>query len=386
MTSKILLVGGRTGGPILPLIAIYHGLNKLQGEAQVQEVQAVIVGIRGGYEEQVAREEHLPIEFLPEAKLRPIPREPNPIKWVLYLLETFGTLIILMYSLLWCLWLLFKHRPKVILSAGSFLAVPVVYAAKIANWLLLHRIKIVVHQQDPVPGLANRLTIGLADLRSYVFDYTFEHYPLFVTAQKIPNPLNIDKFEPEKMMQTALEIAKTKPALHLFFRNLPGDKPLLLIFGGASGAEKINDWVLENLSMLKSRFNILHLTGSLQKKTYQTTETPGYLSVESLNEQEMRLAQSVCDVCLCRAGLGSISELLYLHKPAYLVPIPNSHQEINASQVADYFYILDQNQQNQWLSKLFTTYPQFFHDIEYPDNSLVQAKLNQYYQQIQAYL
>lgn len=380
MSQKVILIGGRTGGPILPLITMYHSLQKKY------DLQAIIVGIKGGYEEKLAQREDLKIEFLPETKLKSSPRKFNFISWLLYLLETFGTLLIVLYSICISLIILLRYKPKMIISTGSFLAVPMVYATVVANMIFFQKIKIVVHQQDPLPGLANRLTIRFAHLKSYVFDYTALNYPQFAKAFKIPNPLDVANFDSEVMMKTALEIAETKPALHIFFRNLSPEKPLLLVFGGASGAEKINDWVIENLTMLKSRFSILHLTGSLQNKEYQLVETQGYLSIDSLSEQEMRLSESVCDLCICRAGLGSISELLYLHKPAYLVPIPNSHQEINAEQVSDFFYILNQNNQNQWLSKIFTSYPQFFNDIEYPNNSNLDEQLQKYYQQIENYL
>ncbi len=372
--SKILLIAGRTGGPIVPLLTISQNL---------KQVNPVIIGVKGGYEQKIAERENIPILFLPEVKLRRPPIKKNPWTLLIYGLDIFGSLILLNYSIFLSLVILLLQKPKLVLSAGSFLAVPIIYATKIYNFFSRKKIKILVHQQDPLPGLANKLTVRFADLVSYVFDYTAEVSSSFARGIKIPNPINLEDFKSENLMKTALEIADTRPVLHSFFRNLNSEKPLLLVFGGASGAEKINDWLIENLTILKSRFNILHLTGVLQQKEYQLTKTSGYLSIPELTSKEMKLALNVADVVLCRAGLGSISELLYLQKPAYLVPIPNSHQELNAKLVEDYFYILNQDNQNQWVSKIFTTYPQFFHNIEYQTTESIEVQLTNYYSKIQ---
>ncbi len=372
--SKILLIAGRTGGPIVPLLTISQNLKR---------VDPVIVGVKGGYEQKIAERQKIPILFLPEVKLRRPPTKKNPWTLLIYGLDIFGSLILLNYSILLSLFILFRQKPKLVLSAGSFLAVPIIYAAKIYNFFFRRKIKILVHQQDPLPGLANRLTVRFANLVSYVFDYTAGVNSYFARGIKIPNPINLEDFKSENLMKTVLEIAETRTILHLFFRHLNPEKPLLLVFGGASGAEKINDWLIENLTILRSRFNILHLTGVLQKKEYQLTETSGYLSIPELTNKEMKLALNVSDVVLCRAGLGSISELLYLQKPAYLVPIPNSHQELNAKLVEDYFYILNQDNQNQWVSKIFTTYPQFFDNIEYKSTESIETELVNYYTKIQ---
>jgi len=161
---------------------------------------------------------------------------------------------------------------------------------------------------------------------------------------------------------------------------------LFLIFGGASGAEAINDWVISNLEHLTRRFNVLHLTGSLQRKHYQNVHSKNYLSLSELSDKEMKLALNLADVVLCRAGLNSISELLYLQKPAYLVPIPKSHQEVNAQVVKEYFYILEQENMPQWIEIIYTTYPHFFHKINYPSREEIRQKLDIYYQRLQKFL
>ena len=116
----------------------------------------------------------------------------------------------------------------------------------------------------------------------------------------------MDGFQLETLLATASQITSQKPELDQFFRFLEKSKPVFLIFGGASGAEVINDWVISNLEHLTRRFNVLHLTGSLQRKHYQKVHSKNYLSLSELLDKEMKLALNLADVVLCRAGLNSI--------------------------------------------------------------------------------
>ncbi len=374
--KTIFLLAGRTGGPILPLLAVANNL---------PNVQPIIVGIRRGYEERVASNYQLPILFLPEVKLRPFPRR-ELWSQIVYLIELFGNFWLFLYACLASFWFLHKYQPVAIFSAGSFLAVPMLYATKIYNLWRVPKIQIVIHQQDPIPGLANKLTFALADINTYVFDLSVQLEPKLLEAWKIPNPLDLDAFKPESLLQTALQITTNRPELDSFFRFLDKNRPLFLIFGGASGAEVINDWVILNLEFLTKRFNVLHLTGSLQRKRYQNLNSKNYLSLSELSDREMKLALNLADLVLCRAGLNSISELLYLQKPAYLVPIPNSHQEYNAQVVKQYFYILEQKNVSQWVETIYTTYPHFFHNIKYPSKEEIKQKLDIYYRRLQKFL
>jgi UDP-N-acetylglucosamine:LPS N-acetylglucosamine transferase len=129
---------------------------------------------------------------------------------------------------------------------------------------------------------------------------------------------------------------------------------------------------------------VVHLTGIYQKGDVSEGEfnKNEYLVRQSLFE-EMPLVMGLVDVVLCRGGLASISELLYLAKPSFLVPIPFSHQEENVRQVEDYFYILEEKNRGEWLEKISTGYPQFFHKVSYPERKSVDESLKKYYKQIQ---
>ena len=69
----------------------------------------------------------------------------------------------------------------------------------------------------------------------------------------------------------------------------------------------------------------------------------------------MPIVLASIDLIICRAGMGSISELTLVDKPTFLVPIPNTHQEQNAKLISDTnsnFKVLDQNNQNNWVEQI----------------------------------
>ena len=118
------------------------------------------------------------------------------------------------------------------------------------------------------------------------------------------------------------------------------------------------------------------MTGSLQDKEFANFETENSLRLESVFEDMPKLLSSV-DLVICRAGLGSISELLMLQKPAYIVPIKDSHQELNAEVVKDKFYVLDQDYTKDWIDQILQSYPAYFEKIKYKTES--KQELSRYF-------
>lgn len=495
MTKQtIFLLAGRTGGPIMPLLATFRGIltiekknknnhkveNKFDSKEIESQFEAVIIGVKNGFEEKLAKQENLKLEFLPEAKLELLSfsfhfKSPKNWKYNLSQIGEFvagvgksvGMIFLLLASFVQSFWLIWKYKPTAILSSGSFLAIPVLWSAFLCNFfnfknIFGKKILIITHQQDPIPGLASRLTFGLGLVQTCVFEYS-KNWKKFQKAKIIPNPIDFSKFyqknpeNPEnKELANFLNIG-LNPNLEMDLEtdlekeNKPNEKspelkqdlqkslekkgklPLFLIFGGGSGSEFINNWVWQNLVDLTQNFRILHLSGihTKSEKASQTKdkvlfqknlnvsnytsnsqvsklnlvkkikdsnskiETPDLNSIfPSLNQKnqnylqipsllgDMPLALQSADLVMCRSGLGSISELLYLNKPSFLVPLENSHQEKNAQVVRDYFGILEQKDSEKWLEIIIKNYPQKFAKINYPSPSQIQKHLNTYYQNV----
>ena len=348
--STVIILAGKTGGPLIPLLAIDKNLPRHK---------AVLFGVRGGFETKIALSKNLPIYYLPEAKLHLLSfSKLNLFELIISLFLTIWSVFGFTVSCLLSLIYLLRLRPKMILSAGSFLAVPVLYTATFLNKLGLLKTQIVIHQQDPKPGIANRLTSRLANLGTASYQYTKDNYPQFHKFNLIPNPLDIERFALSKdkiLIDTNLQNFYD-------LRALPARKnkklPILLIFGGGSGAEFINNWVWNNLEPLCQAFDVIHLVGGkspLRQSTNVAKLPINYLQLNSLLE-DMPKALVDSDIVVCRSGLSSITELEYLGKSACLIPIPGSHQELNAQLVADKFTILSQQEPELWLEKIKSTF------------------------------
>lgn len=362
----IILIAGRTGGPLYPLLAISRGI----GSENTR-----IIGIKNGLESSVARSRNMEINYLPEVKLSSLSFSSSSLFTILLAArELMCNLVLLLYSFLRSLMIVHKYKPRAILSSGSFLAVPVLYAAKLYSLVTKNKIIIIVHQQDPLPGLANKLTINLADIKTCVFKTT-QKYKAFSENKIIPNPIDTSLYSNpvtnNSHLQSFIEQNRTKP--------------VLMVFGGGSGAHTINMWVYKNQEKLTEYFRIIHLTGSLQNYQHSELFTNSvYRTGAFLDDMPYALTKS--DVVLCRAGLSSITELLYLRKPAFIVPISKSHQVVNAREVDNFFYVLNEADTSTWCNQIVSNYPSYFSNINYPNSSKVRSSLDAYYKTINAKL
>jgi UDP-N-acetylglucosamine--N-acetylmuramyl-(pentapeptide) pyrophosphoryl-undecaprenol N-acetylglucosamine transferase len=202
-------------------------------------------------------------------------------------------------------------KPDLIISAGSFASVPLVWAGK------LLKIKILVHQQDILPGLANRLMAPWADKISVCFESSLSDYGR--KAVLIGNP-----------SEAAAITEDVKSQVRLKFK-LKLDKPLLFITGGASGSLAINKLIFAALPYLSSDWQIVHQSG--RGKDENAPVQNNYQIYPSIAQQDFLALMACADIIVSRAGLGALTAISALAKPGIIIAMPNSHQENNA----DYF-------------------------------------------------
>ena len=350
--ANVFLLGGLTGGPLIPLLAISQNL---------ANVNTTILGVKNSFESRYCLDSHLAIKFLPKTKLNLLSFK-NQSFYEIFLgfIDLFFSFFKLFFSFFIISYLLFRYKPKLILSCGSFLAVPVFWTTKFWKILGLLQTKLILHQQDPLPGLANKLTVPISDLVTCSFEYTKNNYKAFKKANLIPNPIDYTKFDNIKntKLENLLNQIQNKD-LENFLKKVSiqeNNKPILLIFGGGSGADFINAWVRDNLDELLECNIIIHLTGltgqgQLEIEKNNENNKDNYLLLDKLTA-DMPLALILANRVICRAGLSSITELNYLNKKAFLVPIPSSHQELNARLSSSKFTILEQKNVTLWLKQI----------------------------------
>lgn len=357
--SAIFLCAGLTGGPLTPLLSIATSLHN---------VQPYIIGVSQGFEATVAQKTNTQLLQLPTTKLNLLSFASNTaIEILLGLVDAIISVFKLFISVIVALYYILKYQPVMALSAGGFSTVPIFFASTILNRFKCANVYLVYHQQDPKMSLTGRLCLPMSHYSTSVFehaDYSFDDI--------IPNPIDYTKFDTKYNHKTSIKDTNLSVFLGASKEN---KKPLLLVFGGGSGSLIINTWVDQNLIALVKRFRIIHLTGD---KNRASSIEGDYYSVGALIDDMVSVLQ-MADVVMCRAGLGSITELSYLQKPAFLVPIKDSHQEYNAQAVSDWFLTLYEDSTHTWLDTLFTCYPQSFHTIQYPSRAHTIQSLNDYY-------
>ena len=223
------------------------------------------------------------------------------------------------------LWKLYFFMPHLCFSKGGPGALSVLAAAR------FYAIPIVIHESDAVPGLTNKISAKSARLIELAFPSAAGHLGVKTPMHVVGNPIR-----PNIVVEPDARAAKIEFGFN-------PEEPLVLVIGGSQGAERMNNFVLENLEMLTKKFQILHQTGIKNFSGYQNQfqfQTRGkegswnnrYKFIPYFGDN-MKRAYEAADLVISRAGSGSIFELAALGKPAILVPFPesaNNHQLQNA--------------------------------------------------------
>ena len=192
-----------------------------------------------------------------------------------------------------------RIKPDVVFSKGGFVSVPVVYGAH------FNHVPVVTHESDLTPGLANKLCLPFASAQCC----TFPEAVKYAKGKGVytGTPLRPEIFEGDR-----------ERGLKTF--GLNANLPVLMVVGGSSGAQAINECVREALPQLTQGFQVLHLCGR-GNLSDRLAGSKNYVQVEYL-DHEMADAYACADVLISRAGSNSLCEILALKKPALLIPYP----------------------------------------------------------------
>ncbi len=297
----ILLVGGGSGGSVTPLLAVAKALGKKD-----ENLRFLFVG-GSGVEKRIVENFGMPFVSIASGKFRRYWSFANLL-----------TPFLVAFGFFQSLWILWKAKPAAILGAGSFVQVPLVLAAFIL------RIPVVLHQQDVVPSLANVVTSFVAKKITVSFRESLKDFSQGFILSSLHredravytgNPCLLEnKFVEKSIIQNNLGLRENLPTI--------------LITGGGTGAASLNNIIWSGLDELLKYFNVVHLTGK-GKGSFRDIKKEGYYTSEF--SDDMASLYAISDLIVCRAGLSTITELSFLGKVAIVVPLPNTHQEVNAS-------------------------------------------------------
>ena len=296
---KVLLTGGGTLGSVSPVLAVAEEIRKRYVKEQ-KEVEFLWFGTWSGPEKEIVEKKGIKFYSITAGKLRR------------YLsMHNIWTAFFVLHGFFQSLKKIYQFKPNALVSAGSFVAVPVIWAA----WFL--RVPVLVHQQDYRPGLANKLSVPFASIVTVAFEKSLADFSQ-KKAHWVGNPVR------EELMKGNKE--RSYGHFHL-----EKDLPTVLVLGGGTGSLKINELIAASAPKLTEYCQIINVTGLGRN----VSDSFKRFHVYQLFIDELKCAYAVADIVVTRCGLGTLSELSHLKKPAILVPMPHTHQEENIKPFID---------------------------------------------------
>ena len=283
--KTIILTGGGTAGHVTPNIALVPALRTAGYDIHY-------IGSYEGMEKALIEDISIPYHGISTGKLR------RYFSWKNFtdpfrVMKGFGEANKLIRQL----------KPSVVFSKGGFVSVPVVWAAK------KNHVPVIIHESDMTPGLANRLSFSSATKICCNFPETLE---------KLPKDKAVLTGSP---IRAELMLGDAGKAEEICAFDEP-EKPVVMVVGGSLGSVSVNNKVRAILPRLTEKYNVLHLCGK-GKTDESLVGTKGYFQMEYAKD-EMKDLFALAEVVVSRAGANAICELLALHKPNLLIPLPLS--------------------------------------------------------------
>jgi len=298
---RLLIACGGTGGHIFPATALAEVLKN-----EYPDTVVCFAGVFKSHIRDILRKSGYRVH---QIKGRGMPHRLN----ILILPFLFR----LTASFITALDILKKENSDIVISMGSFSGAPFVFAGKLLG------LSVLIHEQNLVPGRANRLTGCFADKIAVSFDKTTSFFSKRI-RRRIVNTGN----------PVRRQILGVKREDSLKFFGFSDDKFTILVMGGSQGAHAVNKVFLETVKELdKDKFQIIHLTG---ESDYELVIN-GYGNLGIKNKifaflDEMGKAYALADLVISRAGAITITEIISLGLASILVPYPygDAHQRANA--------------------------------------------------------
>ena len=292
--TTYLLAGGGTAGHVNPLLAVADGLRSRDAGASV-----LVLGTAEGLESRLVPARGYELLIVDKV---PFPRRPNaqaarfPMRFRRAVAQVRDHIR--------------AHGVDVVVGFGGYASAPAYVAARREG------IPFVVHEANARPGLANVLGARRAAATGLAFAGT----PLR-GGEVVGMPLRREVIELDR---TA---ARDEAAVHF---GLDAARPVLLVFGGSLGAQRLNDALADSWGdVLAAGWQLLHVTG--ERSDLADPGVPGYALVRYVDR--MDLAFALADLIVSRSGAATVSEISALGIPALYVPysVGNGEQRLNAA-------------------------------------------------------
>ena len=311
---RIVIAGGGTGGHLFPGVAIGQ---EFMARNPANEVLFVSTG--SPFEKRVLAEAGFTLRCITSEAIKGRGVW-NQLTAVLKMPKgVFESILILK-----------NFKPDLTVGVGGYASAPLMIGA----WLM--GVKIVLHEQNILPGITNRMLAPLAE-RIYVsFENTRlrkNRSPSEKSAKKVRvtgNPVRGDILDCEKKQREAPNIILDDTGSFT-----------VLVIGGSQGAHRINMAVMDAIAHLeqKEKFFFIHQTGARDETQVKNAYARQGVScrVQSFFD-DMASQYQEADLVICRAGASTVAEVTAIGKGVIFIPYPyaaDNHQVLNARALAD---------------------------------------------------
>lgn len=307
MTRRVLLAGGGTAGHVFPALSVAD-------ELVAAGVEPVFVGVPDRLEARLVPAAGHRLHLVDAVA---VPRTLSP-----KLLKLPGALRAAVRR---CMDIAEEEQALGAVTFGGYVSFPVARAAARTGRPL------VVHEQNAVPGLANRVAGRWAERIAVTVPGSADRFARPERCAVTGNPVRDEVLH--------LDRDARRRAARIEF-GLDPDTTTLLVFGGSQGARSLNQAIVDaHTRWSTDQLQILHAAGRRQfsetaaawEQARAGADGPRSKVVDFIDS--MADAYAAADVVVCRAGATSIAELSVLGMPSVLVPYPyatGDHQRHNA--------------------------------------------------------
>ncbi len=307
---KILFTGGGSGGHFYPIIAVAQAINQKVEESKILQPKFYFMS-PSKYNPRALFDNDIEFVKVPAGKIR-------RYFSLLNLTDAFVTA----YGCVIAIIKMFMIYPDVVFGKGGYTSFPALFAARIL------RIPVIIHESDISPGKVNKWAANFAEKIAISYPEASNYFPKQKEMGKVAftgNPIRKEILEP--LTNGARE-----------FLNLEENTPVIFIIGGSQGSQIINNVIIDGLSDLVKKYQIIHQTGKNNLESVKlissailkdNANASRYHPIDYLNELSLRMSAGVSDIIISRAG-SSIFEISSWGIPSIIIPLPNeiSHDQI----------------------------------------------------------
>lgn len=306
---KVIISAAGTGGHINPGIAIANKIKEKEPDSEI-----VFFGTNRGLENDLVPRAGYKLKTIEAYGIQP----KITLKNILQIIKTMrSTKIVKKF--------IDEFKPDIVIGTGGYICGPVFAAAN------AKKIPTVLHESNAYPGRAVRMFAKKADRVFVGFKEAKDILPDSSKVIVTGTPTKIKK----------IDMSESQRLKILSEYGLNTKLPVILIFGGSQGAQKINETITDIIiNKMNNNYQIIWATGPKQFDIVKEKLDDQNLDIENLKNVKvlpyiynMEELINLCDLVICRSGAMTITEIAIVEKPAIFIPLPSvgaNRQEDNA--------------------------------------------------------